>query len=290
MTLNVLYAALTFGLLASPTVSTVPFRYVHHEILVNVRIGTSGPYTFMLDTGTTPSVVDAALAKRLGLRPAGAAERGSDLGGGSASMYPVTLRGLRFGSVTTGRVDALAADVSAVGKQLGVHLDGVIGSDFFDGRVVRIDYPCRTVSVLPDAVLAPFAARFTEIPSGWIVTGDARADGRRITATIDTGNSGTPVVTARGIARLRLQAAARAGKRTGSFSYGGRHSETEGVLHDIRIGPIRLGTSKARFLASSKESFDVNIGNRSLQRYAVTFDYVRGLLTIAPPAPGCPGG
>jgi Aspartyl protease len=81
--LKYLYAGLTFGLLGSPALSipraltatnvpaalsTVPFRYVHHEILVNVRIGKSGPYTFMLDTGTTPSVVDAALAKRLGNR------------------------------------------------------------------------------------------------------------------------------------------------------------------------------------------------------------------------------
>jgi predicted aspartyl protease len=303
--LRYLYAALTFGLLGSPALnaqravatastpaalSTVPFRYVHHEIVVNVRIGGSGPYTFMLDTGTTPTVIDAALAKRLRLRPAGAAGSGSDLGGGGAVVHPVTLHGLRFGSVTTSRVNALATDVSAVGKQLGVHLDGVLGSDFFDGRVVQIDYPCRTVSVLSDAVLAPFTARFTELPSGWIVTNDVWINGRRIKATIDTGNSGTPVVTARGITTLRLQAAARAGKRTGSFSYGGRHSETEGVLHDIRIGPIRLGTSKARFLASSKESFDVNIGNRALQRYTVTFDYVRGLLTIAPPALVCPGG
>ena len=278
------------ALCAAVALSTVPFRYVHHEVLVNVHIGQSGPYTFMLDTGTTPSIIDAALAKRLRVRTAGAAASGSDLGGGSASMRPVTLRELQVGSVTTGRVEALAADVSAIGKRLGVRLDGVLGSDFFDGRVVQIDYPCRTVSVLFDAVLAPFTARFTEIRSGWIVTDDVWANGRRITATIDTGNSGTPVVTARGIATLALQAAARAGKQTGSFSYGGRHSETEGTLHDVRIGPISVGTTKARFLPSSKESFDVNLGNRALQRYAVTFDYVRGLLTIAPPAPACPGG
>jgi hypothetical protein len=35
----------------------VPFTYVHHELLVAVRIGSAGPYAFMLDTDTTPSVI-----------------------------------------------------------------------------------------------------------------------------------------------------------------------------------------------------------------------------------------
>jgi hypothetical protein len=163
-----------------------------------------------------------------------------------------------------------------------VPVDGVLGSNFFDGRVVQIDYPCRRVSVLSDALLEPFTARLTEVAGGWIVTDDVWIGSQRVSATIDTGDSGAPIVTGRGIAALHLQQAARQGKTVSSVSYGGRHRETLGVLHDVRLGSTPLGTLQARFLPSADNPFDVNIGNQPLQRFIATFDYVRGLLTLSP--------
>jgi hypothetical protein len=161
-----------------------------------------------------------------------------------------------------------------------MHLDGILGSNFFHDRVVELNYPCRTVALLDDAVLEPFTARFSETPSGWIETTDVFVNGKRVTATFDTGNSGTPVVTRRGIATLHLSAAAATGPKTQSFSYGGLHRETDGVLSSVFIGTLPIGSSRARFLTSADNSFDVNLGNRALQDYIATFDYVRGLLTL----------
>jgi hypothetical protein len=61
-------AALTLPAAArdGSAIATIPFAFAHHEILVDVGIGNSGPHTFLLDTDTTPSVIDLALAKRLG--------------------------------------------------------------------------------------------------------------------------------------------------------------------------------------------------------------------------------
>ncbi len=277
--------ALTFP----PAVTTVPFHYVHHELLVHARIGSSGPYTFLLDTGTTPSIIDIALAKRLGLPPKGAAAHGTDVGESSVTVYPVTLHDVQLGSLRIHQLAALATDLSGIGNRLGVHLDGVLGSNFFDGRVVQIDYACRTASVLSDAVIAPIAAHFTEIASGFIVTHDVWVGPQRASATIDTGDSGTMLVTGTGLAALHLQSAARAGSAVSSFSYGGHHNETEALLSDVRIGSTEMGTVKARFLPAADEPFDINIGNQVLERYVVTFDYVRGLLILSP-THGCPSG
>ncbi len=279
---------LGFGLLAFSAstapleVTTVPFNYLHHEVVVTARIAGSGPYAFLLDTGTTPSVVDAALAKRLGLRATGAAGRATDIGSSltSTTAYPVAVRDLQFGTLHIKRLDAIALDISGMSKQLGVPLAGVLGSNFFDGHVVQVDYPCRKASVLVDALPARFTARFREIASGWIVTNDAWVGSRRVRATIDTGNSGVPIVTGPGIRALHLQAAARAGKTVSSFSYGGHHRETLGVLHNVRLGSRPLGTLKVRFLPEAGNPFDINIGNQPFQHYVVTFDYVRGLLTV----------
>ena len=284
-------AVLGFGLFAFPAVAappstTVPFKYLHHEVVVNARIAGSGPYAFLLDTGTTPSIVDVALAKRLGLR-IGAAGQGTDIGASSTPGHPVTVRELQFGALHINRLNAIALDVSGIGKELGVSLAGVLGSNFFDGRAVQIDYPCRKVSVLANALPEPFTARFTEIASGWIVTSDVWVGSRHVNAAIDTGDSGVPVITGPGIAALHLQAAARVGRKVASLSYGGRHSETLGVLRDVRLGSRFLGTLQARFLPQADDAFDLNIGNQPLQHFVVTLDYMHGLLTLSHERASC---
>ncbi len=281
-------AVLGLGFLASstvakpPAVTTVPFTYLHHEVVVSARIAGSGPYAFLLDTGTTPSIVDAALAKRLGLRAMGAGKRGTDIGSSSTMVYPVVIHDLQFGALHVNRLDALSLNIAGMGKRLGFPLAGVFGSNIFDGRVVQIDFPCRKVSVLADALPAPFTVRFKEIAVGSIVTNDVWVGAQRASATIDTGDSGVPIVTGHGITALHLHAAARAGKPVSSFGYAGRHSETAGVLRDVRLGSRTLGTLNVRFLPQADNPYDLNIGNRSLQHFVVTFDYVRGLLTMSP--------
>ncbi len=247
--------------------TTVKFRYVHHEIVVSATIDGKGPYAFLLDSGTTPSVVDAAVAKKLEIRASGPAARGNDMAGGTMKAFPATLHGLRYGSSAIGPLDILVTDLSSMSKQLGVSLAGVLGSNFFDGRSIRIDYPCTETSIMTSHDDAPLTAPFKLLPSGWIDVDDAWANQKRISAAIDTGNSGTPVVTKRGIAELGLQRQA--------------HAETQGLLSELRIGETRFGATAVRFLSSSVDAFDINIGNRTLEKYVVTLDYLRGRLTIA---------
>lgn len=247
--------------------TTVKFRYIHHEIVVSATVDGKGPYVFLLDTGTTPSIVDAAVAKTLAIRANGLAARGNDMAGGTTKAFPATLHGLRYGTTAIGPLDIVVTDLLSMSKQLGVSLAGVLGSNFFDGRSVRIDYPCSETAIVTSHDDAPLTAPFTLLSSGWIDVDDAWANKHRVLATIDTGNSGTPVVTKRGIATLGLQ-------RQG-------HSKTQGSLSELRIGETTFGAPSVRFLPSSDGAFDINIGNRTLEKYVVTLDYLRGRLTIA---------
>jgi predicted aspartyl protease len=253
--------------LAPSPMTTVKFRYVHHEIVVSATVDGKGPYAFLLDTGTTPSVVDAAVAKTLEIRANGPAARGSAMAGATTKAFPATLHGLRYGTTAIGPLDILVTDLSSVSKRLGVSLAGVLGSNFFDGRSIRIDYPCAEASLMTSHDDAPLTAPFELLSSGWIDVDDAWANGKRISAAIDTGNSGTPVVTKRGIAKLGLQQRATTG--------------AQGSLSELRIGETRFGTPAVRFLSSSDDAFDINIGNRTLEKSVVTLDYLRGRLTIA---------
>ncbi len=280
-------AIVSFGLLgaarplAPSPMTIVKFRYIHHEIVVSATVDGKGPYAFLLDTGTTPSVVDTAVAKALEIRANGPAARGSDIAGGTTKAFPATLHGLRYGTTAIGPLDILVTDLSPIGKRLGVSLAGVLGSNFFDGRSIRIDYPCAEASIMTSHDDAPLTAPFKLSPSGWIDVNDVWANGKRISAAIDTGNSGTPVVTKRGIAKLSLQRQATSGAITHSGSFGGSHAETQGSLSELRIGEMKFDSPAVRFLPSSADAFDINIGNRTLEKYVVTLDYLRGRLTIA---------
>ncbi len=262
--------------------SAVAFAYVHNEIVVQVYVNGSGPYRMLVDTDTSPSVVDAALAKRLKLRPLAPSGQGEGEGNGSMQTYPVELSDIAVGSVHQKRLLALAADISGIGKSLGLRIDGVLGTSFLDGRVVQIDYHCGTIRFLPDAVLGAYAARFTST-DGINVSNDMWVGSKRITATFDTGDAGSSVVSRRGIASLGLQAAAAAGVQSTGRGYLGTAHYTKGYLEAARVGHVSLGRIDTVFMASSTAPYDVNIGNRVLSRYVATFDYQRGLLTLAPP-------
>jgi Aspartyl protease len=275
--------ALVPSLAQSAPSPAVAFAYVHHEIVVQVYVNGSGPYRMLVDTDTTPSVIDAALAKRLKLRPLAPSGQGAGEGSGTMQTYPVELDDVAVGAVHQKHLPALAADITGLGKSLGQRIDGVLGTSFLDGRVVQIDYHCATIRFLPDAVLGAYAARLGSA-DGINVSNDVWVGSKRITATFDTGNSGSSVVSGRGIASLGLQATAAAGVQSTGRGYLGTTRFTKGHLEDARVGHVQLGRIDTNFIASSTGPYDVNIGNRVLSRYVATFDYQRGLLTLAPPA------
>ncbi|HEV7926720.1 MAG TPA: retropepsin-like aspartic protease [Verrucomicrobiae bacterium] len=126
--------------------ATIPFKLRAGLIWVQVDNPSGGkPLQFVLDSGAEASVLDLQAARRIHL------ELGS----------PVTVRGIN--STTVGyRVDAwqarmggidlptnyLAMDLSALSAACRRQVDGLIGADFFAGRVVQIDFARDRIHLL----------------------------------------------------------------------------------------------------------------------------------------------
>ena len=273
--------ALLGGLLA-----TIPFRYVHGEILVDARIGNSGPYTFIVDTGTTLSTISADLSRRLnaGLRLDDVTV--NDATGRHIDAVPVFLSGVVVGDLRLQRLDAVALDVGPLRQSLGVRVDGILGSNFFAHRIVQIDYPCRLITILARAPGVQPTVHFARTSDGYIVSQDVWLAGRRASAMLDTGNSGAIVATAKGIAELQLERNARFGDPVISYGSAGPIMETQSTLYGLRIGNVSLPNAGVRFSPGSHDSFDFNVGNGVLDRFVTTFDYESGSLTLEPPR-GC---
>jgi predicted aspartyl protease len=121
--------------------ATVAFRVADQSrplILLPVLVSGEGPYTFVLDTGASLTMVAEKLSSALGL-PAGAEADGVGAGG----MLPVsicTLDELAIAGERLHDVEVAVGDLSAVEAAAGVESDGVLGYNVLSLFAVTIDY------------------------------------------------------------------------------------------------------------------------------------------------------
>lgn len=126
---------------AVPAIPAIPFEYREGLLWIQVEAPQSGrPLYFLFDTGASVSVINADTAAVLGLA-----------GGGKISVQGVqaTTAGrwpVRFSAFAGGLAlptNYLTLDLSRLAQSCGRPLDGLLGADFIQGRVVEIDFQAR---------------------------------------------------------------------------------------------------------------------------------------------------
>jgi predicted aspartyl protease len=124
-------------------VKAIPLRKLNeHQMVVGVQINHSGPYDFLIDTGTQMTVVDQALAADLHLATSGAANvAGVSVQG--AARY-ARLDSLELGDHAAANQGVVVYNMKSV-QGAGFALRGLLGEDFLSRYDVLID---RTHSVL----------------------------------------------------------------------------------------------------------------------------------------------
>ena len=135
---------------ASPTATTIPFEYSEGLLWIKVQVPQSArPLNFLFDTGAGLSVINNDTARALGLKT-----------GNSISVQGVhaTMTGYWPTRLTeAGGLDLpseyLALDLSKLSHSCKRPLDGLLGADFIQGRVVEIDFASHQLRFL-DAVSA----------------------------------------------------------------------------------------------------------------------------------------
>jgi predicted aspartyl protease len=121
---------------------TTPFDLLEDgSVIVPVTIGGTGPYRFMLDTGSSRTVIATRLSKALRLPVIAKTLMVTPAGRDEA--YVVRIAGLAvFGRpAMTVAAAMMPADRYAAGQQI----DGLIGQDVLAGVVYTIDYDRQTV-------------------------------------------------------------------------------------------------------------------------------------------------
>jgi predicted aspartyl protease len=143
-TIRVLFAL--FALVTGPRALSAPFAFSDGLVWVKVEIeGTARPLNFVLDSGAGSTVISLDAASRLGLK-LGRAETVAGVDG------PCVARRVdRFPAKVCGQpltASVLAIDLGRASRGCHQPIDGLVGADFFRGRVVQIDFPAHELRLL----------------------------------------------------------------------------------------------------------------------------------------------
>jgi clan AA aspartic protease (TIGR02281 family) len=116
-------------------------------ITVEAMVNGKGPFSFIVDTGASHSVLSNQTAEKLGipLQEAGCYEatRGrSALGaGGAVAARTATVDSLKVGDAEARNIEVAIIDLTNLSNTVKQRLDGIIGKNFMKDYKVIIDYP-----------------------------------------------------------------------------------------------------------------------------------------------------
>jgi hypothetical protein len=139
-------AAITLPVLHSQprcpgNIASLPFQLVQRaRIIVPVVINHTGPYPFLLDTGTRFTIVDPLLAAKLHLKTEGLAELVGPAFSTYASFADLDL--LEAGSHSVANYPVAVHDLQPL-QAADLHFRGIIGGDFLGHFDVLLDYAHR---------------------------------------------------------------------------------------------------------------------------------------------------
>lgn len=169
----------------TPAADLLGFADAEQRMTVPVSIGPSGPYPFIIDTGSERTVVSHELANLLKLTTGRRVHVTTMAGQSELGTYK--LSDLRVNKIAPDTLEAPAVDATALGAP------GMLGIDALKGHAVSIDFDKNVMEVRPSKKRGmggsadDIVIRAKNLYGQLIVT-DARYRGKRISVVIDTGS------------------------------------------------------------------------------------------------------
>ena len=257
----------------------LPAQILDSTLIVEAKWDHFGPYHFLIDTGSSVTLVTPELAARY-------AENGVPLpetprvevqsSDGTITVLPaVLLRRIELGRARFNHVPALIYDCLPLTGQLGVKIDGVLGFPLFRAAELTLDYPHGRVLLRPPGFAGPPPAgsslSFNNASKTPLVS--LRIGDRSFIALVDSGSDETLSLNPFGLAP--------------KFAFGPAEGPTVGTLTGDRTEQVgRLAeTIYVGDYAVPRPTVEITddlsaIGGGILRYFTITFDQAHDRVTF----------
>lgn len=256
----------------------LPAQLIGNFLIVETKWDRFGPYRFLIDTGSSVTLVSPALARRYpgsGAAPVAVPPlRVRGAAGGVVELPRSRVRRIELGDARFEDVDVLLYDCAPLSAHLGIPIDGVLGFPLFRETLLTLDYPGSRVLLRPLTAEAP-------IPGSVVSVDDARQTplinvrlgGRSLVALIDSGSDAGFSLNPVGVAP-RYAFGPREGAVVGTIA-GDRRQQVARLDETLAIG----GHVFERPVVDLTDELSA-IGGGALRHFVVTFDQSRDRVTF----------
>jgi hypothetical protein len=256
----------------------LPAQILENHLVVTVKWDKYGPYRFLVDTGSSVTLVTPEFAQRYPAKYASTPDmpqvpvRSAD---GRTVVLPAAVVGrIELGQAKFAYVPVLIYDCSALSSLLGVRIDGVLGFPLFRETQLTLDYP-RSQVVLQPAMAPPPSSgstiAFDDADRSPLIT--VHLAGRGFAARIDSGLNEALSLNPSGLA-VKFAYGPTEGPTVSTLT--GDHTEQIGRLAaDLVIGDYAVPRPEVEIVDGLSA-----IGGGILKYFTVTFDQERGQVTF----------
>jgi hypothetical protein len=283
-------------LLLSPAAGPVrvPFDLVANHIYLRGRVNDSDSLWVVLDSGAGGNVIDAAVAKAIGLE-ATSTGRGRGAGGeveaGQVPSVTVKLPG-----VTLEDSPIATMPLESFRRRTGRAMDVIVGAPLIRRCVLRVDYAAQVLEFLPaetfdyqgKGAIVPVTFRFGHpyITARVTLPGGKPIEGQFV---VDLGSSQAVILTPTFAEKNHaLEALGRTIEGRG-LGVGGQLTSRIGRIASVEVGgvtfqqPITGLPGSAQNYVAASDAIG-NIGGEIMRRFTVTLDYARERMILEPNA------
>ena len=226
---------------------------------------------FVIDTGTSPSILNIGVARRLGLPLSRA--RISAIGGLSET-FAATLPEIRLGPLQAMSVPVLVSDLSRLERDLKLPIAGILGLDILGKSSFRLDYGKQLIEfgeVAPEGIPIELSIR------AGLPIAEIKVAGKSLRLLIDTGTDRMVIFGVRSAAEISPNPANSLlqGNGVANLVRARAVSSLEFELSGVRF------RQSAYFVSNGEEPlFDGLLGVRSLGVRVLSLDANRRVLYL----------
>lgn len=258
--------------------SSVPATLTANTLMVELTWDKFGPWRFLVDTGSSVTLVSPEFAARyVTATPTTQTPKVNvrSASGETTQLAGVTVRRISVGEVRFDQVPALIYDFTELSDHFGERIDGVLGFPLFRQTVLTLDYP-------QSRILLTRAAGSSTLQPGARISFDTTTktplipidlDGQTLVALVDSGSDGGLHLNPVGLTTRFLHGPVPGGVLA---TLSGERSQELGRLN----GLLKVGAYSLPNPVIDMTDELSSIGGSILRNFVVTFDQLRGEITL----------